>query len=72
MINLIRIVSGIFLILLAVCLGGMNFEMWEMVFWPQSAVMQKLQWTTAFIALLGTALTVFIGGLGIFVLSLKE
>lgn len=69
--NLIRIVAGVFLLALAICLGGMNVDTWEMALWPQGDVMKQLQWTSAVIALLGAALTVIVGGAGIFVLFKK-
>lgn len=65
---ILRIIVGLSLIALAICLGGMNIDAWGMVFWPQSDVMEQLQWTSAVIALLGTALTVIVGMVGIFVL----
>lgn len=68
LIVLVRIVVGLFLIGLAVCLGGMNVQSWEMALWPQGEIMQRLQWTSAFVALLGTALTVFVGVVGLLVL----
>jgi hypothetical protein len=68
MITLVKVIAGLFLIALAVCLGGMNVSTWEMVFWPQGDVMKNLQWTSAIMALLGAALTVIVGGCGLFLL----
>lgn len=77
MVILIRIVVGLFLLALAVCLGGMTVDAWETALWPQGDIMKQLQWPSAVIALLApsaviallaTALTVLVGVIGFFVL----
>lgn len=72
MVTLAKIVVGLFLMALSVCLGGMTWGMWEMAIWPHGEIMKQLQWTTAFIALLSSALTLALGLFSLVVMFSQE
>ncbi len=57
----VRIFISLFLMAVAICLGGMSLTMWEFALFPQGEVMKQLQWTSGLMALLCSGITVAVG-----------